>query len=72
MCVPHVPHRPTLTDDNVLCIKGGRHPLAELIVSDSPQSTGSSAYIPNDTNMGADKGRVHVVTGEPCFVGTHV
>ena len=53
------PCRPALTQDNVLDIRGGRHPLAEMAVAPS-----GSAYIPNDTHMAADKTRVHVVTGK--------
>lgn len=33
----------------------GRHPLAEILVD---------SFIPNDTHMGADAGRLHVITGD--------
>lgn len=46
--------RPQLAPEPVLDIQGGRHPLAEVLVD---------TYIPNDTCMPADHGRVHVITG---------
>eukprot|EP00955_Chlamydomonas_euryale_P032770 344517-Chlamydomonas_euryale.AAC.13 len=46
--------RPELSAENVLHIEGGRHPLAELVVS---------SFIPNATCMPATQPRVHVISG---------
>nr|AKI32383.1 DNA mismatch repair protein MSH5 [Watanabea reniformis] len=51
--------QPTLTTENVLHIKQGRHLLTEMIVD---------TFIPNDTIMAADTARVQVITG-PNFSG---
>ena len=44
-----------LTTENVLHIRGGRHPLTEALVD---------TFIPNDTHMNAGDSRVHLVTGK--------
>eukprot|EP00753_Platysulcus_tardus_P010092 PLAT2488.1.p1 GENE.PLAT2488.1~~PLAT2488.1.p1 ORF type:complete len:990 (-),score=501.39 PLAT2488.1:266-3235(-) len=57
--------RPTLVEDNVLLIRGGRHPLQELLVE---------TFIPNDTALTPDSdggGGCAVVTG-PNFSGKSV
>jgi len=54
--------RPKLTADNSLNIRGGRHILAEMVVKDTAD------FIPNDTAMGSETGRIHVITG-PNFSG---
>merc|ERR1719187_425821 len=46
--------RPEMSDNGQLVIRDGRHPLQEL---------SSSQFIPNDTEMGQDRGSVHIVTG---------
>lgn len=46
--------RPQLTNDNVLLIQGGRHLLQERV---------ADVFIPNDTDVRADSGRVNIVTG---------
>jgi hypothetical protein len=46
--------RPKLVLDNVISIEAGRHPLSELVVD---------RFIPNDTHMGQDSSRVHIITG---------
>ena len=38
-----------------LLLRAGRHPLTEMLVD---------RFIPNDTHMGAESGRVQVVTGK--------
>ncbi|MDQ7024455.1 MAG: DNA mismatch repair protein MutS [Anaerolineae bacterium] len=48
--------RPTLTEDNVLHIKDGRHPVVEKLLDDVTR------YVPNDTTMTAES-RVHIITG---------
>ncbi len=48
--------RPTLTEDIVLDIKAGRHPVVEKLLGDGTR------YVPNDTRMDAG-GRVHIITG---------
>lgn len=55
-------HRPTLTRDNVLRIKNGRHLLQEQIVD---------VFVPNDTDVGAAQRRINVITG-PNFSGKSV
>jgi DNA mismatch repair protein MutS len=48
--------KPEIADEDVLVVKGGRHPIVEV---------GSSAFVPNDTNIGAplnDK-RCLILTG---------
>lgn len=45
----------------IACIrKPGRHPLTEMIVD---------AFIPNDTHMNEDQGRIQVITGKCFFDG---
>eukprot|EP00884_Botryococcus_braunii_P002998 jgi/Botrbrau1/1269/Bobra.0163s0057.3 len=51
--------RPVLTHENILHIKNGRHPLAELTVAQ---------FVPNDTIMLEEDNRIQVVTG-PNFSG---
>ncbi|MFP4052865.1 MAG: DNA mismatch repair protein MutS [Phycisphaerae bacterium] len=47
--------RPTVTQDNVLSIVGGRHPvLAEQL---------GEEFVPNDTEMGARDNRLLIITG---------
>ncbi|CAL5228160.1 g11240 [Coccomyxa viridis] len=46
--------RPVLTQDNLLHIKQGRHVLTELV---------TNPFVPNDTDMGLEAGRIQVVTG---------
>ncbi|MEW5317629.1 MAG: hypothetical protein WDW38_008911 [Sanguina aurantia] len=46
--------RPKLTQDSVLHITQGRHPLTEQLVE---------TFIPNDTHMGQSEARVQVITG---------
>ncbi|XP_064386195.1 mutS protein homolog 5-like [Halichondria panicea] len=46
--------RPELTSDNVIYIKGGRHPLQELC---------TSPFVPNDSSFDMNQGRVKLLTG---------
>eukprot|EP00899_Mesostigma_viride_P028708 jgi/Mesvir1/9021/Mv21306-RA.1 len=54
--------RPQVCTEDVLEIKNGRHPLQELRVD---------GFVPNDTRMGQDERRIHVITG-PNFSGKSV
>ncbi|MCC7207586.1 MAG: DNA mismatch repair protein MutS, partial [Anaerolineae bacterium] len=47
--------RPQLTEDDVLIIRDGRHPVVETLLE-------GERYVPNDTHFDADQ-RVHVITG---------
>ncbi len=50
--------RPTLTDDDLLIIKDGRHPVVErMLASDS-----GVRYVPNDVHFDAIS-RIHIITG---------
>eukprot|EP01026_Neomeris_dumetosa_P069295 TRINITY_DN68390_c0_g1_i5.p1 TRINITY_DN68390_c0_g1~~TRINITY_DN68390_c0_g1_i5.p1 ORF type:complete len:389 (+),score=36.89 TRINITY_DN68390_c0_g1_i5:144-1169(+) len=46
--------KPTLTKENLIIIKQGRHPLTELLVKN---------YIPNDTIIYPEESRIHIITG---------
>ncbi|MBE2266920.1 MAG: DNA mismatch repair protein MutS [Anaerolinea sp.] len=48
--------RPTLTEDDLLIIKDGRHPVVEQMLEDGGR------YIPNDTRFDT-MSRVHIITG---------
>jgi DNA mismatch repair protein MutS len=48
--------RPTLTDDDLLIIKDGRHPVVERMLDDGMR------YIPNDTHFDS-MSRIHIITG---------
>ncbi len=48
--------RPTLTDDDLLIIRDGRHPVVEQSLPDEAR------YIPNDTHFDS-MSRVHIITG---------
>jgi DNA mismatch repair protein MutS len=48
--------RPTLTEDDLLIIQGGRHPVVERLLD------GGTRYIPNDTHFDS-MSRVHIITG---------
>ena len=48
--------RPTLTDDDLLIIKDGRHPVVERMLE------GGTRYIPNDTHFDS-MSRLHIITG---------
>ncbi len=47
---------PEITDDGVLEITDGRHPVVEKMM---PENT----FVPNDTFMDGDKARMHIITG---------
>ncbi len=47
--------RPTLTDDDILIIREGRHPVVEKLLH-------GERYVPNDTHFDADQ-RIHIITG---------
>jgi len=47
--------RPTLTDDDVLDIRAGRHPVVERMLH-------GERFVPNDTHFDADE-RLHLITG---------
>lgn len=48
--------RPTLTDDDLLIIKDGRHPVVERLLD------GGTRYVPNDTHFDS-MSRLHIITG---------
>jgi DNA mismatch repair protein MutS len=48
--------RPTLTDDDLLVINGGRHPVVERLLD------GGIRYVPNDSHFDS-MSRVHIITG---------
>ncbi|MBL8153947.1 MAG: DNA mismatch repair protein MutS [Anaerolineae bacterium] len=48
--------RPTLTDDDLLVIRAGRHPVVERLLD------GGFRYVPNDTHFDS-MSRVHIITG---------
>jgi DNA mismatch repair protein MutS len=48
--------RPQLTDDDLLIIEGGRHPVVEQLLE------GGYRYVPNDTHFDS-MSRIHIVTG---------
>jgi len=48
--------RPHLTNDNVLCIIGGRHLLQERVVP-------GAVFIANDTHVDTAAGRCHIISG---------
>ena len=48
--------RPTLTEDNVLIVRAGRHPVVEKLLESGAR------YVPNDTHFDT-AARVHIITG---------
>jgi DNA mismatch repair protein MutS len=48
--------RPTLTDDDLLLLKGARHPVVERLLDSGTR------YVPNDTHFDS-MSRVHLITG---------
>jgi DNA mismatch repair protein MutS len=48
--------RPTLTDDDLLIIESGRHPVVERMLD------GGTRYVPNDTHFDS-MSRIHIITG---------
>ncbi len=48
--------RPTLTDDDLLVIESGRHPVVEQLLD------GGVRYVPNDTHFDS-MSRIHLITG---------
>ena len=48
--------RPTVDESDTLCIRQGRHPVIERILSDS-------LFVPNDTSMDCDENRMLIITG---------
>jgi len=56
VAVRHVYVKPTLTNDDVIDIKGGRHPIVE-------QSIGSDNFIPNDAYLCNKDNQLIILTG---------
>jgi DNA mismatch repair protein MutS len=48
--------RPMLTEDDLLVIQGGRHPVVEKMLD------GGTRYVPNDTHFDS-MSRIHIITG---------
>lgn len=49
-------HRPRITEDDLLSIKGGRHPVLDA-------SAGSDRFVPNDVLLDGDEHRMMIITG---------
>ena len=49
-------NRPRMTDDPVLEIKGGRHPVLDAAMTEE-------RFVPNDTSLDADAGNLMIITG---------
>lgn len=47
---------PEMTEDHVLKISEGRHPVVEEMLPDS-------SFVPNDTDMNGEERRMHIITG---------
>ncbi|XP_047306784.1 DNA mismatch repair protein MSH5 isoform X2 [Impatiens glandulifera] len=54
--------RPTLTTENLIVIQNGRHVLQEMTVD---------TFIPNDTRISDDRGRINIITG-PNYSGKSI
>jgi len=48
--------RPNMTEDGTLCIRDGRHPVVEKMMSDG-------MFVPNDTDMDTEDKRMQIITG---------
>ncbi len=48
--------KPTITEDGILHIQDGRHPVVEAMMNDM-------AFVPNDTYMDLDENRMQIITG---------
>ncbi len=48
--------RPTLTNEDVLVVRDGRHPVVERLLE------GGTRYVPNDTYFDSEQ-RIHIITG---------
>ena len=48
--------KPTITDDGVISIKDGRHPVVEAMMQDS-------GFVPNDTYLDIGDSRMQIITG---------
>ncbi len=48
--------KPTITTDDIIEIKDGRHPVVESLLKDE-------IFIPNDTYLDCNNNRVHIITG---------
>ncbi len=48
--------RPTMTEDGLIEIVGGRHPVVEQLALET-------GFIPNDTHLDQDQHRLHILTG---------
>jgi DNA mismatch repair protein MutS len=50
--------RPTMRDDGLLRVRGGRHPVVEQILAG-----GAEPFVPNDVSIGGEEGSFMVLTG---------
>ncbi|MEW5691986.1 MAG: DNA mismatch repair protein MutS [Candidatus Hydrogenedentota bacterium] len=48
--------KPVITDENIIIIKNGRHPVIEILKK-------RSEFIPNETEMGTSEDTFHIITG---------
>ena len=55
--------RPEFTDEPVLEITAGRHPVVEQMLRDPARPAGSQAFVPNDTRLSATAEQLALLTG---------
>ena len=55
--------QPEFTDEAVLEITAGRHPVVEQMLRDPSRPAGSQAFVPNDTRLSATADQLALLTG---------
>jgi DNA mismatch repair protein MutS len=55
--------QPEFTDEAILEITAGRHPVVEQMLRDPSRPAGSQAFVPNDTRLSATAEQLAVLTG---------
>lgn len=55
--------KPLISDDDVLAITDGKHPVIERLINTRSISSGDDKFIPNDTQMDCNDSRLLVITG---------
>ncbi|MBC8012197.1 MAG: DNA mismatch repair protein MutS, partial [Burkholderiales bacterium] len=55
--------QPEFTDEPVLEITAGRHPVVEQMLRDPARPSGSQAFVPNDTRLSATADQLALLTG---------
>ncbi|MGO9016033.1 MAG: DNA mismatch repair protein MutS [Dissulfurispiraceae bacterium] len=56
-------NKPLISDDDILEISDGRHPVIERLINTRSISSGDEKFIPNDTIMDCGDNRLLVITG---------